>query len=355
MKGRVIIGMSGGVDSSTSALLLSREGYEVIGLTMDISQDPLERDTACCSWASINDAKRIAHKLGIPHYVINLKKEFEKIIIKYFVDSYLKGYTPNPCMFCNRFVKFGLLMKKGEMLGGNYFATGHYVKKVWDEDKRVFLIKKAKDFRKDQSYFLAYLTQEQIEKSLFPLGDLTKEEVRKIAKESNLMVSEKMESQEICFLPNNDYRDFLLRYVKEKKGKIITEDGKEVGEHNGVFHFTIGQRRGLKISLGKPVYVKEIIPEKGIVIVAERERIFSREVYAKKVNFPSGIPKEREMEVQAMIRYNMDPQPALLKILSEEEVYLIFREPQWAITPGQVLVCYKNDYVLCGGVISSLP
>ncbi len=355
MKGRVIIGMSGGVDSSVSALLLLREGYEVIGFTMDIFQDPVERDNAFCSWASINDAKRIAHKLGMPHYVINLKKEFEEIIIKYFVDSYLKGYTPNPCMFCNRFIKFGLLMEKREMLGGNYFATGHYVKKVWDEDKKVFLIKKAKDFRKDQSYFLAYLTQEQIEKSLFPLGDLTKEEVRKIAKENNLMVSEKMESQEICFLPNNDYRDFLLRYVKEKKGKIITEDGKEVGEHNGVFHFTIGQRRGLKISLGKPVYVKEIIPEKGIVIVAERERVFSREVYTKNVNFPSGIPKEREMEVQAMIRYNMDPQPALLKILSEEEVYLIFKEPQWAITPGQVLVCYKNDYVLCGGVISSLP
>lgn len=351
MKGRVVVGMSGGVDSSVSALLLLKEGYDVIGFTMDISQENIERDSVCCSLSSINDAKRVAHQLGIPHYVINLKKEFEEIIIKYFVDSYLKGYTPNPCIFCNRFIKFGLLMKKGEMVGGDYFATGHFVRKVWDSEKKVFLLKRAKDIKKDQSYFLAYLTQEQIEKSLFPLGDLTKEEVRKIAKENNLLVSEKIESQEICFLPDNDYRKFLSRYVKEKKGKIITEEGKVVGEHNGFFHFTIGQRRGLKVSLGKPVYVKRIIPEEGIVIVAEREKVFSKEVYAKNVNFPSGIPKERELEVKAMVRYNMEPQPALLKIISEEEVYLIFKEPQWAITPGQILVCYKDDYVLCGGII----
>ncbi|MCS7201798.1 MAG: tRNA 2-thiouridine(34) synthase MnmA [Dictyoglomus sp.] len=351
MKDRVIVGMSGGVDSSVSALLLLKEGYEVIGLTMNISPK-IEKDSACCSLSSINDAKRVAHQLGIPHYVINLKKEFEEIIIKYFVESYFKGYTPNPCMFCNRFIKFGFLMKKVEELGGNYFATGHYVRKVWDEKRKVFLLKRAKDKKKDQSYFLAYLTQEQIEKSLFPLGNLTKEEVRKIARENNLIVSEKIESQEICFLPDNDYRKFLLIYGKEKKGKIVTEEGKIVGEHKGVFHFTIGQRRGLKVALGKPVYVKRIIPEEGIVIVAEKEKIFSKEVYAKNVNFPSGIPKEKEIEVEAMIRYNMEPQPALLKILSEEEIYVTFKEPQWAITPGQILVCYKDDYVLCGGIIS---
>lgn len=353
MKGRVVVGMSGGVDSSVSTLLLLKEGYEVIGLTMNISVTSIERDTACCSWSSINDAKKVAYMLNIPHYVTNLKKEFNDIIIKYFVESYVRGHTPNPCMFCNRLIKFGLLMRRAEEISADFFATGHYVRKVWDEEKKVFLLKRAKDLKKDQSYFLAYLTQEQIKKSLFPLGDLTKEEVREIARKNNLIIAEKKESQEICFLPDNDYREFLLKYVKEKKGKIVTEDGKVVGEHNGVFHFTIGQRRGLGVALGKPYYVKKIIPEEGLVVIAEKEKIYSREVYAKNVNYSSGMPKEKELEVQAMIRYNMSPQPALLKIISENEVFLTFKEPQWAVTPGQILVCYKDEYVLCGGIISS--
>jgi tRNA-specific 2-thiouridylase len=354
VKHRVAVGMSGGVDSSVSALLLLKEGYEVIGLTMNISPTPIDRDTACCSWSSINDARKIAHMLNIPHYVINLKKEFNETIIKYFVESYVRGYTPNPCMFCNSLIKFGLLMRKAEEIFADFFATGHYVRKVWDEKRKIFFLKRAKDLKKDQSYFLAYLTQEQIKKSLFPLGDLTKDEVRRIAEENNLIVSKKDESQEICFLPDNDYRKFLMRYVKEKKGKIVTEDGKILGEHNGVFNFTIGQRRGLKISLGKPYYVKRIIPEDGLIIIAEKEKIYSREVYAKNVNYPSGMPKEKELEVQAMIRYNMSPQPALLKIISEDEVFLTFKEPQWAVTPGQILVCYKDDFVLCGGVIEMM-
>ncbi|ACI19478.1 tRNA 2-thiouridine(34) synthase MnmA [Dictyoglomus thermophilum] len=337
---KVAVGMSGGVDSSTTAYLLKKEGYEVIGLTMNIAYSD-----------SIKDAEKIAKYLNIPHFYVDLRKEFEEQIIKYFIDSYKSGYTPNPCTFCNRIIKFGLLLKKAQELGAEYLATGHYVRKVWDEEKKVFLLKRAKDLKKDQSYFLAYLTQEQIEKSLFPLGDLTKNEVRKLAEEIGLFVSDKEESQDICFLPDRDYRKFLSRYLVEKKGKIITEDGVEVGYHDGVFSFTIGQRRGLRVALGKPVYVKKIIPEEGIVVVADREKIFSREVYAKNVNYPSGMPREKELEVKAMIRYNMEPQPALLKILSEKEIYLTFEEPQWAITPGQILVCYKDDYVLCGGVI----
>nr|WP_316246428.1 tRNA 2-thiouridine(34) synthase MnmA [Dictyoglomus thermophilum] len=337
---KVAVGMSGGVDSSTTAYLLKKEGYEVIGLTMNIAYSD-----------SIKDAEKIAKYLNIPHFYVDLRKEFEEQIIKYFIDSYKSGYTPNPCTFCNRIMKFGLLLKKAQELGAEYLATGHYVRKVWDEEKKAFLLKRARDLKKDQSYFLAYLTQEQIEKSLFPLGDLTKNEVRKLAEEIGLFVSDKEESQDICFLPDRDYRKFLSRYLVEKKGKIITEDGVEVGCHDGVFSFTIGQRRGLRVALGKPVYVKKIIPEEGIVVVAEREKIFSREVYAKNVNYPSGMPREKELEVKAMIRYNMEPQPALLKILSEEEIYLTFEEPQWAITPGQILVCYKDDYVLCGGVI----
>jgi len=341
---RVVVAMSGGVDSSVTALLLLKEGYEVIGLTMNIS----------VSSTSINDAKKVAYLLNIPHYVINLKREFEETIVKYFVESYEKGYTPNPCMFCNRFIKFGLLMKRAKEISAEYFATGHYVKKEWDQERKVFLLKRAKDERKDQSYFLAYLTQEQIEKSLFPLGDYTKEEVRRIARENNLVTEEKSESQEICFLPNNDYREFIKKYVKEKKGKIITEDGRIVGEHDGVFSFTIGQRKGLKVAMGKPVYVKEIVPEEGLVIVAERERILSNLVYAKNLNFPSFKPKKKRIDVFAMIRYNMKPQPAELKIISEDEVIVEFKEPQWAPAPGQILVCYLEDFVLCGGIIEKM-
>jgi tRNA-specific 2-thiouridylase len=348
---RVAVGMSGGVDSSVTALLLKKEGYEVIGLTMNIALTPHERYEVCCSWSSINDAMRVAHSLGIPHFVINLKKEFEERIIKYFIDSYINGYTPNPCVFCNRLIKFDLLLKKAQELGAEYLATGHYVRKVWDPLRNVFLLKRAKDMKKDQSYFLSFLTQEQISKALFPLGDLTKEEVRRIARENGLIVAEKGESQEICFLPDKDYRKFLKQYVKEKSGKIVTEDGKIVGYHDGIFSFTIGQRRGLKVALGKPIYVKDINTESGDVFVAEKEKIYRREVYAINVNYPSFIPEEKEIRVDAMIRYNMKPSPATLHIISEKEVFVVFDEPQWAITPGQILVCYKDDFVLCGGVI----
>lgn len=348
---RVAVGMSGGVDSSVVAYLLKEEGYEVIGLTMNIAVLPSERYEACCSLNSINDAIRVAHYLKIPHYVINLRKEFEERIIKYFIESYKKGYTPNPCVFCNKLIKFDLLLKKAEELGADYLATGHYVRKVWDEGKRVYLLSKAKDERKDQSYFLGMLTQDQIKKSLFPLGDYTKEEVRKIAKKIGLSVADKEESQEICFLPDGDYRNFLRSFIEEKVGNIMTEDGKVVGKHNGIFSFTIGQRKGLKVALGRPFYVKEIDPITGNVIVAERDKIKSRNVYAVGVNFPSYIPEKNELRVNAMIRYNMKPSPATLKIISPSEVYVTFDQPQWAVTPGQILVCYVDNYVLCAGVI----
>jgi len=337
---KVAVGMSGGVDSSTTAYLLKKEGYEVIGLTMNIAYSD-----------SIKDAEKIAKYLNIPHFYVDLRKEFEEQIIKYFIDSYKSGYTPNPCTFCNRIIKFGLLLKKAQELGAEYLATGHYVRKVWDEEKKVFLLKRARDLKKDQSYFLAYLTQEQLKRAMFPLGDLTKNEVRKLAEEIGLFVSDKEESQDICFLPDRDYRKFLSGYLVEKKGKIITEDGVEVGYHDGVFSFTIGQRRGLRVALGKPVYVKDIDPETGNVVVAEREKIFSKEVYAVNVNYPSYFPREKEIRAYGMIRYNMKSSPGTLKIISEKEVLFIFDEPQWAVTPGQILVCYVNDHVLCAGVI----
>lgn len=346
---RVAVGMSGGVDSSVAAYLLRKEGYEVIGLTMHISS--LERYEACCSLNAINDAIRVAHYLRIPHYVVNLKKEFENTIIRYFIESYKKGYTPNPCVFCNKLIKFDLLLRKAEELGAKYLATGHYVRKVWNEDKKVYLLMRGKDERKDQSYFLGMLAQNQIEKALFPVGDLTKIEVREIAKEIGLIVANKEESQEICFLPDKDYRRFLKNFIEEKAGKILTEDGKVVGKHKGIFSFTIGQRKGLKVALGKPMYVKDIDPISGNVIVADKEKILSREVYAIDVNYPSFFPQEKELRVNAMIRYNMKPSSAVLKIISPSEVIVVFDEPQWAVTPGQILVCYKDDYVLCAGVI----
>lgn len=348
---RVAVGMSGGVDSSVTAYLLKEEGYEVIGLTMSIAVFPSERYEACCSLNSINDAIRVARYLGIPHYVINLRKEFEERIIKYFIESYKKGYTPNPCVFCNRLIKFDLLLRKAEELGAEYFATGHYVRKVWDESRGVYLLSKAKDERKDQSYFLGMLTQDQIKKALFPLGDFTKEEVRNIAKKIGLNVADKEESQEICFLPDGDYRSFLRGFTEEKGGNIITEDGKIIGKHDGIFSFTIGQRRGLKVALGRPIYVKDIDPTTGNVIVAEKEKIMSKEVYAINVNFPSFIPDKKELRVNAMIRYNMKPSPATLKIISPSEVYVVFDQPQWAVTPGQILVCYESNYLLCAGII----
>ncbi len=354
MKKKVAVGMSGGIDSSVATLLLKEEGYDVIGITMNIGVSPSERYEACVSESSINDATQIAHYLGIPHFVVDLRKEFEEKISRYFIDSYLNGYTPNPCVFCNNLIKFDLLMKKAEELGAKYFATGHYVLKVYDEGRNVYFLKRAKDSKKDQSYFLGMLTQEQIKKSLFPLGNFTKKEVRKIAKENGLFVADKVESQEICFLPGNNYKSFLAKYVDEKPGRIITEDGKEIGKHRGIYSFTIGQRRGLNVALGKPMYVKSIDISTGDVIVAEREEIFSKDVYAVNVNFPSGVPEDNEISVEAMIRHNMEPSPGILKILSEDKVFLHFESPQWAVTPGQILVCYKDNYLLCAGVIEKI-
>ncbi|MGB9767905.1 MULTISPECIES: tRNA 2-thiouridine(34) synthase MnmA [Dictyoglomus] len=337
---KVAVGMSGGVDSSITAYLLKKEGYEVIGLTMNIAYS-----------SSIKDAKKVAEYLNIPHFFVDLKKEFEEKIIKYFVESYKHGYTPNPCVFCNKLIKFGLLLEKAKELGADFLSTGHYVRKVWDEERKTYLLMRAKDLKKDQSYFLGMLTQEQIKKTLFPLGELTKEEVRKIADELGIFVANKKESQDICFLPDKDYKRFLSKYLEDKPGKIITEDGKEVGYHSGVFSFTIGQRRGLRVALGVPVYVKDIDPNTGNVTVTDREKVFGKEVYAVNVNYPSYFPEKRELRAYAMIRYNMKPSPGVLKIVSEKEVLFIFDDPQWAITPGQILVCYLDNHVLCAGII----
>jgi len=354
---KVMVGMSGGVDSSVAAALLLEKGYDVIGVTMHMWEDPTTEDVredACCSLSAVEDARRVANKLKIPHYVLNFKDIFKKTIVDYFIDEYLKGRTPNPCIACNKFIKFGIFIEKALSMNIDYVATGHYARIVYDNDKERYLLKKALTKEKDQSYVLYNIKKENLSRVLFPIGDYDKNEVRNLAKKYELPVATKPDSQEICFIQDNDYAGFINRIAKEniKPGYFVDTKGNILGEHKGIINYTIGQRKGLGISFGKPMYVVRIDSKNNQVVLGDAEDLFSTELIAEDVNFLSIDSLEEPLKVNAKIRYSAKESPATIYPLEEGKVKVIFEQPQRAITPGQSVVFYDGDIVVGGGIIS---
>lgn len=350
MNKRIVVAMSGGVDSSVAAALLRYKGYEVVGLTMCFNLHGHKRKkSGCCSFSSIDDARRVAHKLGIKHYVLNMRKDLEEHVIADFCFEYIMGRTPNPCIVCNQYIKFGSLLRKSIALGGDFFATGHYARII--KSGGLFYINKAKDLFKDQSYFLYRLGQKELSSALFPIGGYSKEEIRKLARKFELPVAEKKDSQEICFLPRDDYREFLRQRVrgKIKSGFVKDLNGRVLGEHKGLAYYTIGQRQGLGIATGYPAYILEINHRDNSIIIGPKEHAFSREFWVSSLHF-AGKPIKKKVALKVKIRYNHKEDEAEL-IPSGKTIRIKFKKPQFAVTPGQAAVFYTRSRVLGGGKI----
>lgn len=348
--------MSGGVDSSVTALILREEGFEVIGMTLSLWEEEeaslAKNYRGCCSLKAVNDAKKVSFTLGIPHYTLNFKEVFKKSVIDYFVQEYALGRTPNPCLKCNEIIKFDLLLKKAFSLGAHYLATGHYARISYDKEGNVYYLKKGIDERKDQSYVLYALNQKNLPHILFPLGNLRKDEVRKIAQEEGLHVASKGESQEICFIPESNYGRFLKKYLPSiKPGPILDKNGNFLGEHKGIIFYTIGQRRGLGIPFGKPLYVMAIDYKKNALIVGEERDLFKRSFTASGASWVFWKKPPSQFKAQVKIRYKFKEAPATVRIINEEKFEVEFEEAQKAITPGQAGVIYQDELVLGGGVI----
>lgn len=358
-KEKVVVGMSGGVDSSVAAYLLKEAGYEVIGVTMQIWQDEaeavVEENGGCCGLSAVDDARRVAQHLGIPYYVMNFKKEFRKYVMDYFVDEYRRGRTPNPCIACNRYVKWEALLSRSLSIGADYIATGHYARIARLENGR-YAVQNSVTAAKDQTYALYNLTQEQLSRTLMPVGAYTKEEIRRIASDIGLPVAQKKDSQEICFIPDNDYASFIEREsgVTAPKGNFVNTAGEILGRHEGITHYTVGQRRGLNLPMGHRVFVLEIRPDTNEVVIGENEEVFAHRLKADRVNY-MGIPPlalGEEFPCMAKVRYGHKGSPCIVKRTGENEILCTFPEKVRAVTPGQAVVFYHDGCVAGGGTIT---
>ncbi len=354
-KKTVVVGMSGGVDSSVAAWLLKEQGYNVIGVTMQIWQDEdefvVEHQGGCCGLSAVDDARRVANTLGIPYYVMNFKNEFKKNVIDYFTNAYLHGMTPNPCIACNRYVKWEALLKRSLDIGADYIATGHYARIAKLANGR-YAIQKSKTDAKDQTYALYNLTQYQLSHTLMPLGEYEKPEVRRLAEEAGLIVANKPDSQEICFVQDNDYAGYIERECdcsSVRPGNFVDKDGNILGQHKGIIHYTVGQRKGLNLSMGRPVFVTDIRPDTNEVVIGDSEDVFSSELYADNINYMAEPQIEDQTRAYAKIRYSHKGAPCTVFNPENGRLRVVFDEPQRAITPGQAVVFYNPEGLVLGG------
>jgi len=363
----VAVAMSGGVDSSTVAAMLCERGYNVIGLTLQLWNQrrlaghegmPEAVQGRCCSIDDVYDARYVAEKLGIPYYVVNQESRFEHDVVRPFVDEYLSGRTPIPCSLCNNHLKFDQLLVTARQIGADLLATGHYARNEYDQRSGRWLLMRPADLSKDQTYFLFGLTQEQLSHTLFPLGEMCKPEVREQARRTGLRLFEKPDSQEICFIPGGNYKEFLDAYLEEQgeaipdtAGELVTTSGEVIGTHDGIHNFTVGQRKGLGVATGSPLYVLEIRGDRRQIVVGGADALLSRTLRAKRLNWIAIDDLRDPMRVHAKIRHRHEAAPATVENMGDDEVLVTFDEPQRAITPGQAAVFYDGDVVVGGGWI----